>query len=57
MLGSGYLLKATTQDLQEQWTVPEKIQTGSQIKTHGGIDEKNFPEVLKKEHVEIPGVN
>ena len=24
----GYYLKVTTQDLQEQWVIPEKIQTG-----------------------------
>ena len=33
------------------WAIPEKIQTGV------GVEEMEFPAVLKKDHVEIPGVN
>ena len=32
--------------------IPEKIQTGG-----AGVEDMEFPEILQKEHVEIPGVN
>ena len=58
----------TTQDLREQWAIPEKIQTDKQVKTPGksmsstylggrGVEEIDFPGVLMKKHVEIPGLN
>ena len=33
-----------------KWTIPEKKQTG-------GVEDMEFPGVLKKENMEIPGVN
>ena len=33
-----------------KWAIPQKIQTG-------GVEDMEFPRVLKKIHVEIPGVN
>ena len=34
-----------------KWAIPEKIQTPA------GVEDMEFPGVLKKEHVEIPEVN
>ena len=34
----------------KRWAIPEKIQIG-------GVEEVDFPGVLKKKHVEIPVVN
>ena len=36
-----------------KWAIPEKIQTGR----FGVVEDMEYPGVLKKEHVEIPGVN
>ena len=44
---SGVSLKEGSQ--KNQWTIPEKIQTG-------GVEDMEFLGVLKKEHEEIPGV-
>ena len=39
------------------WAIPEKTQTGGDGGGGGWAEDTEFQGVLKKEHVEIPGVS
>ena len=42
-----------SESFELKWAISEKIQTGR----GGGVEDMDFPEFLKKKHLETPGVN
>ena len=44
-----------SESFELKWAISEKIQTGGG--GGGGVEDMDFPEFLKKKHLETPGVN
>ena len=49
---TGFTSSPPWDSAEAYWAIPEKIQTEGEE-----VEDMEFPEMLKKEHVEIPGIN